>query len=242
MIKADLTRKQKQLARNAVMSSRPELRLDWCTHEAAKYAVEHWHYSRTMPKSKLAKIGVWENKKFIGCVIFGVGATRQLVVGYGLKPEQGCELVRVSMTNHVSPVTRIIAVALRLLRNEYPGLRLVVSFADPDQGHHGGIYQGGGWIYTGRSSSAAEYVIKGERLHGRVVHLRYGTKKPFKDCRVPGSSKHRYLMPLDDEMRRRIEPLRKPYPKRAGSAGSGTSPDQGGRGGATPTPALTNLP
>jgi hypothetical protein len=27
---------------------------------------------------------------------------------------------------------------------------------------------------------------------------------------------------------------------RAGSAGSGTSPDQGGRGGATPTPALSD--
>jgi hypothetical protein len=52
--------------------------------------------------------------------------------------------------------------------------------------------------------------------------------------------KHKYLMPLDEDMRRQIEPLRKPYPKRAGSAGSGTSPDQGGRGGATPTPALSD--
>ena len=122
------------------MSSRPELRLDWCSHEAAKYAVEKWHYSRTMPKSKLAKIGVWESKAFVGCVIFGVGATRQLVASYGLRPEEGCELVRVAMANHLSPVTRVIAIALRMIRKEFPGLKMVVSFADPDQGHHGGIY------------------------------------------------------------------------------------------------------
>jgi hypothetical protein len=33
---------------------------------------------------------------------------------------------------------------------------------------------------------------------------------------VPG--KHRYLMPLDDDMRARILPLAKPYPKRAKQA------------------------
>ena len=55
--------------------SSPRLKLDWATHEAATYAVEHWHYSHTMPKSKLVKIGVWEDGKFIGVVLFGVGAT-----------------------------------------------------------------------------------------------------------------------------------------------------------------------
>ena len=60
------------------MNSRPELKIDWCTHEAAKYAVEHWHYSKRMPKSKLAKFGVWEGGKFVGCVIFGVGATPEI--------------------------------------------------------------------------------------------------------------------------------------------------------------------
>ncbi len=35
-----------------------DLRVDWCSHKAAKYAVTHWHYSRTMPSGKLAKIGL----------------------------------------------------------------------------------------------------------------------------------------------------------------------------------------
>ncbi len=42
------------------------LHLDFCSHEAAKYAVMRWHYSRRMPKSKLVRIGVWEDEKFVG--------------------------------------------------------------------------------------------------------------------------------------------------------------------------------
>jgi hypothetical protein len=78
------------------MSLHPQLRLDWATHEAAKFACEHWHYSGCIPKSKIAKIGVWENERFIGVVIFGVGANHDLVKRYGLTPEQGCELELVS--------------------------------------------------------------------------------------------------------------------------------------------------
>ena len=37
------------------------LRLDFCSHDAAKHAVMRWHYSRQMPKAKLVKVGVWED-------------------------------------------------------------------------------------------------------------------------------------------------------------------------------------
>jgi len=35
------------------VTARP-LHLDFCSHEAAKHAVMRWHYSRAMPKSRLA--------------------------------------------------------------------------------------------------------------------------------------------------------------------------------------------
>ena len=50
---------------------------------------------------------------------------------------------------------------------------------------------------------------------------------------VKGSSKHRYLMPLDDEMRKRILPLAKPYPKRAKQA-MASSPEAQRQGGTDP--------
>jgi len=229
------------------MTSRSELKLDWATHEAARYACERWHYSRCIPKSKLVKIGVWEDETFIGVVIFGVGATHQLVSSYGLKPSEGCELVRVALTKHRNPVSRIVAIALRMLRKQSPGLRLVVSFADPEQNHTGGIYKAGGWIYTGTSLASEEFIIRGKRWHGRSLR---NSKPPNMTTReyarsldpnavfLMGSAKHRYLMPLCDDVRKRIQHLALPYPKRARGAEGGTPDGQSGGGGSTPTLAL----
>lgn len=228
------------------MSSRPDLRFDWCSHEAAKYACEKWHYSRCIPKSKLVRVGVWESGAFAGCVIFGSGACPQIADPFGLNQTQVAELVRVALKpQHTTPTTKCVAFAIKMVRNQHPGLRLIVSYADPEQGHHGGIYQGGNWIYSGLTAPTEWFEVcsTGERIHSHVYRRgargRATRDKAAGIIRSVKLVKHKYLMPLDDEMRRRIEPLRKLYPKRAGSAGSGTSPDQGGRGGATPTPALS---
>lgn len=201
------------MASNSIPSK--GLYLDWCSHEAAKFAVEHWHYSKVIPKSKLAKIGVWEDGTFIGAIIFGVGATADLVKAYGLRSEQGCELVRVALRKHTASVTRMVAIALRMLHIAFPGIRLVVSFADPSQGHVGAIYQGGNWVFCGRSAVSDEYIYKGKRWQGRSFRNSFKGMEHHPDVQtVKGSSKYRYLMPLDAAMREKIEKLRKPYPKR----------------------------
>ena len=196
-------------------TGKPTLKIDWATHEAAKFAVEKWHYSRCIPKSKLAKFGVWEDGKYIGAVIYGVGATADLVKRYGLEPIQGCELVRVALTSHKTEVSRIVAITLKLLKAKFSGLRLVVSFADPAQGHHGGVYQAGGWLFTGGSAISDEYIYLGKQWQGRAFRHKFkGMENHPSVQKVKGTSKHRYLMPLDSAMREQIAPLAKPYPKR----------------------------
>jgi hypothetical protein len=216
--------------------SKTDLRLDWCSHEAAKYAVEHWHYSRSMPGGKRVHIGVWEGD-FIGAVIFAMGANNHIGSPYGLKQIAVCELVRVALRNHVAPVTRIVSIATKMLKRQSPGLRLIVSYADPEQGHIGGIYQAGGWIYVGATEAQREIVgVNGKIIHKRTVNSTRGTVKGLTYSKLLW--KHKYLYPLDDAMRAQIAPLAKPYPKRAGSADSGMSDHQSEGGGATPTPAL----
>ena len=217
-------------------TSKPVLRIDWATHEAAKFACEKWHYSGCIPKSKLAKIGVWENDRFVGVVIFGVGATSDLVKRYGLRMEQGCELVRVALTKHQTPVSRIVAISMRHLKTQFKNLRLVVSFADPSHGHHGGIYQAWNWIFNGTSQSSDEYIYKGKRWQGRSFRNSHkGMEKHPSVQIVKGSSKYRYLMPLDDDMRKQIMPLAKPYPKRVKKQESESHSELGG---AVPTDTL----
>jgi hypothetical protein len=219
------------------------LRLDWCSRDAAKYACEKWHYSRTLPTGKNNYIGVWEDGEFIGAIIFGLGASASLCKPYGLGVFEVCELVRVALRKHDTPVTRMTAIALKLLRQKNPGLRLCVSFADPYQGHHGGIYQGGGWIYTGTSATSTMYRLP----DGTMTHERRWSGQGWNAKRTPPAGtvkikvpgKHRYLMPFDQEIREQIEALRQPYPKhRATSIDSDASNNQLDQGGASPTVAL----
>lgn len=223
-------------------SPRPELRLDWCSHAAAKYAVEHWHYSQRMPVGKTAKVGVWEGGKFVGVFIFSWGANQHLAGQYGLAMTECAELVRVALTDHAAPVSRIGAIASRMLRRQSPGLRLLVSFADPAHGHHGGIYQAMGWTYAGTTKSERRYAFGGVTLMRRAyTGSNFGSASlALPPGAVPFVSpgKHKYLYPLDDAMRAQLAPLAKPYPKRASEPTSVGAGDQPGQGGATPTRTL----
>ena len=225
---------------------KPELKIEWATHEAAKYAVENWHYSESMPAGKLVKIGVWENKKFIGVVLFGRGASANIGKPYLLKQTEICELVRIALTKHITPVSKIAAIAMRFLKANSPGLRLIISYADPIQGHYGGIYQAGNWLYRGRSKAQPDVIINGKSYHKKSANDKFGTASPEKikaKYKVTAKYsvkkwKHAYLMPLDNEMRKQILPLSKPYPKRASSETNDTSAFHVEKGGVTPTDAL----
>jgi hypothetical protein len=170
-------------------------------------------------------VGVWEDGAFVGVVLFARGASPQLGTQFGLAQTECCELVRIALRAHRTPVTRIVRFALQLLRKRSPGIKLVVSFADANQGHHGGIYQGGGWIYTGTSPRSKAYVdATGRQWHNRQITAsgfvtefghRRRCKKTSEVRAVQLLGKHRYLMPLDDAVRARVEKLARPYPKRS---------------------------
>ena len=206
-----------------------ELTVAQCSYEAAKYAVMHWHYSRSMPAAKIVRFGVWENSQFVGTVLFGRGANPVLSKPYGLDQTEVCELVRVALNKHEHSVSQIVAKSLKLLKDCNPRLRLVVSYADLEQGHRGGIYQAGNWLYSGLTRAADEYIVNGRRYHGRALRITRETHRgqavladnvlgwarkvlDSEAYAIAGSQKHRYLYPLDRAMRRQIEPLRLPYP------------------------------
>lgn len=225
------------------------MRIDWATHAAAKYACENWHYSGCLPGAKKCLfVGAWENGRFIGVVIFSPGATNQLGAPYKLTQIECTELVRIALGKHESFVSQIVSKAFIFLKRRSPGIRLVVSFADPREGHHGGVYQAGNWIYSGETGSTKAYITK----QGKIIHPRSLGASDFKkgkkmalpsDCKkvtLPG--KHRYLMPLDKAMRKQIEPLSQPYPKRAQSKDDVAPDNQSGEGGSNPTCALQSKP
>jgi len=231
------------------MTDKPMLKLDWCSYEAAKYAVEHWHYSHDIPAGKTAKIGAWENGIFIGCVVYSLGANKYIGNPYGLVQTEVCELTRIALSKHITQTSKIVSITIKMLKKQSPGLRLIVSYADSNQGHHGGIYQASNWLYCGSIESDGGQLINGEIVHRRTVYARYGRqdidwlrKHVAPDaCYVKVKPKHKYLMPLDDAMRKQIEPLRKPYPKRGRGETDNAPQSNEETGGASPTRPLLDL-
>jgi hypothetical protein len=202
------------------------LRLAWATHEQARHACERWHYAGVLPTGKLDKIGVWEDGSFRGVVIFSRGASPWLGKKYDLDHVELAELTRIALREHDAPVSRILSIAVRIVARHNPGLRLLVSFADPLQGHVGGIYQAAGWIYTGRSGDVDEYFVNERWRHKKGVWYglradgRQGRNLPYVEGGVPvehriAPGKYRYVWPLDPEMRELVELNRLPYPKLA---------------------------
>lgn len=194
--------------------SKIDLKIDWASFEATKFACKNWHYSHSVPAGKLVKIGVWENKIFKGVVIFSRGANRSIGSPYNLDQTKVCELTRIALTKHYTPVTKIVSIAIKMLKDFCPDIKLIVSYADADQGHKGQIYKAGNWIYTGhilKDTKDASIVIRGKKTHGRTIHNRYGNQKDrlgFLHKNVDPTAyafvtkgKHKFLYVLDEKIR-----------------------------------------
>ncbi len=204
---------------------------------------------------KLVKYGVWENDKFIGCVIFGRGASKPIYKSLGFGYTELVELVQVVLNVHLTPVTKIISICIKALKKSNLGLKIIVSFSDMNKGHYGSIYQAGNWVYTGETARAKVLIVKGKIIHKRTLgqthfdsskmkktandlHKKRIEKLQERGTLVLTKPKHRYLYPLNKETRKQIEHLRKPYPKRPVGETASRPAIQPETGGSTPTTGL----
>jgi hypothetical protein len=222
-------------------TNKPLLKIDWATHEAAKFACVNWHYSGCLPSSlqKRVAVGAWEDGKFIGAVVFGHGANPNIGKPYDLTINQCVELTRIALiSSHETPVTRIVRLALGMLQKSQPNIRLIVSYADQGQGHHGGIYQGGNWVYVGSMKGVPSLKYRGKVWHAKALRTSHPNLKHSTLENVAAGDKHKYLMPLDAAMRAQIAPLAKPYPKRTTRTKEQDAGHPPALGGVTPTRAL----
>lgn len=116
------------------------IQVKFATKEATKYACEHWHYAHKLPQGNLFSVGVWEDKHFLGVVIFSHGANNRIGAPYNLSQFQCCELTRVALRNHKGVfVSEIVSKAINYFKKYNPNDILIVSYSDPMQNHKGGF-------------------------------------------------------------------------------------------------------
>lgn len=197
------------------------MRLEKASPKAIKFACLSYHYSKVNPPNSFGYAVFNDDKEFCGVVLYGVGANNNIGEPYGLRKGQVAELVRVALNGKQSTTVQVLALSRKIFKKHNPTVQMIVSFADSEQGHKGTIYQADNWYYAGDTIAADEYIYKGKRWHGRAFRSQFGSHKNFVDKGlkiIKGSTKHRYLYPLDKSLIPMCKELSKPYPKKETTA------------------------
>jgi hypothetical protein len=111
------------------------------------------------------------------------------------------------------PLTKFLSQCLRFL-SKTGRFDLVVSYADPSAGHHGGIYQAASWVYLGTSTSKVTWI---HAATGRRSSQRSFAQSNYKESdgwqKSKTGKKYIYAFPLHKSKRNDLNCRRLPYPK-----------------------------
>lgn len=160
------------------------------------------HYAKRWPSISWS-FGLFDDHKLVGVCTYGTPASAPLkrgICGEELK-DSVIELNRLCLLdNKKNEASYLVSASLRLL----PKGKVVVSFADTEQGHKGTVYQAANFIYCGLSAKRTDWKVKGlEHLHGQTIADEFmGVKNRSQAMRdkygddfylKPRSRKHRYV-------------------------------------------------
>ena len=213
------------------------MRLEIASNKAIKYACMNFHYAKAVPTYSIG-YSVFENNNWCGVVLFGGGASVNMPTKFNLRNGQYLELNRMALNGKQSSTSKVLSIAIKLIKKECPTVRMLFSYADKGQKHAGIIYQATNWYYIENiESSGTEYLLNGIWKHDRG---RYNWGVDFKKLpKRKKAGKHKYIYPLDKTLIPLCKSLSKPYPKQAVEVHKLNSSQTSEKvGGANPTQPL----
>ena len=191
------------------------------------------HYSRKMSACRYT-LGVFyksdghkffdgETEDFIGVACYGFPVGRR-VVGSIFKEEiiqnkNILELKRLFIHDGYGKniESHVISSSFKWMKQYAPDIKVLVSYADPEQAHDGCIYQATNWIYQGCGSFQLmpTYSLRlneeDDWMHSRNVYSKYGSNNIDKMKKAIGhdfwlkreTTKHRYIYFLGNKKQNR---------------------------------------
>lgn len=168
--------------------------------ETAKNYIIKNHYSHGCHNAPSPCYGLFDNDKLIGVLMFATPCSenvRASVFGEEYK-DWVIELHRLHILDVTPKNTEswFISRCLKLLRQDRPQTKAVISFADSTQGHSGIIYQATHFFYCGKTGKATFYLDQDGRLrhphqNGVNITRKMALEKGWQP--VTRFSKNRYL-------------------------------------------------
>lgn len=215
----------------------------------AKHMIVKYHYSHAWTMCRYA-LGVYYkgdgeffgSEKLIGCLVYGYPVGRSAIKSVidGLEKDECLELTRLFIHDGYGSNIESFSMgqSFKWMRENAPNIKMLLSYADPEQLHLGGIYQATNWLYQdcrdiqlmpnySVSLSDSPY----SWIHSRTVFSKWGSHnvehlkkeigKQNKSCfwRKKEAPKHRYIQILGQNKseKRKLSKMLKhktsPYPK-----------------------------
>lgn len=115
---------------------------------SSRKVVERYHYSGKCVQNSQIHFGVFLKNSLEGALQFGPSIDkRRMAQNLGIKFNESLELNRMALSDNCpkNSESRALGVCLRILKNKYPYLKVVVSFADACQCGDGAIYRASGF-------------------------------------------------------------------------------------------------
>ena len=169
--------------------------------ELCKEWVMKKHYKRKTPPIQFS-YGLFNDKRILqGICTFSIPASR-----FNLSLDV-YELNRLCINEGLEK--NILSYFVSSVLKQIKPKKIIVSYADPNQHHHGYIYQATNWIYTGLSTAEKRIFINKKELHRRTLYDNFGTSS-IKELKKMGlnveqikqKAKHRYFYILDNKKNR----------------------------------------
>ena len=183
------------------------------TTSQCEYACKNYHYSKRCPPYVYA-YSFYNDNRFCGVITFG-NANRAGGIRFNLLQGECLELNRCALNGQQICTSKCVSLAIKQLKKQAPHVKLLVSYADSRQGHIGTIYQATNWFYDGVSICTPGYMIDGQFVHKRNLWSYDKQRLRQKNIeKIKPMPKHRYYYPLNDELKKQLNEIKKPYPKK----------------------------
>ena len=193
-------------------------------HKLAKDIIIKNHYSHTFPAAELY-LGFYIDGKLNTVVLYGQSTASKMADSL---PGKYWELVRLFSFDWAGKnmESYCIGKSIRYIKEKYKNIKVLVSFADHEQGHEGTIYQATNWLYCGKSQPDEWYIVDGEKIHPRSMVAKYGTRSEgklkemgieFERKLLTGKHRYVYILGNNKKENRYLKSKLKydvlPYPK-----------------------------
>lgn len=146
----------------------------------AKEFIIKYHYSHTMPSTTKLSLGYFYNEMLTCVIVYGYPIGRN-VLNWLQVPRATClELTRLCSLDNLPKNTEsyCIGKSFKFLRKFFPHIKYLISYADPNHGHMGYIYQATNWLYVGeqrRLMKERRIFIDNIETHARTLNAKHGS-------------------------------------------------------------------